>query len=103
MVLRFQETMMEKIYAKNPDVVFRNIAGECILVPVKDNMRNLESIYALNDTGARVWGLVDGKRSSADIKESMTRDYDVSPDTAGRDVDEFLAALSSINAIQEAL
>ena len=51
---------LERRYAKDPNMVFRDIEGEMILVPIRRRTADLESIYTLNETGARIWELLDG-------------------------------------------
>jgi hypothetical protein len=38
---------LEKCYQKDPNIVSRKIADEFILVPIKQNVGDLESIYTL--------------------------------------------------------
>lgn len=89
------------VYSKNPDVVFRNIAGECILVPIKKNVADLESIYALNDTASRAWELIDGTRSVAEIKRVMIEEFDVNPREAEEDLWLLFNKLKDAGSIKE--
>ena len=41
----------------------RQIAGEYILVPIRQSAGEVESIYTLNEVGTRIWELLDGQRS----------------------------------------
>ena len=59
---------LEQRYRKDESVVSRKIADEVILVPIRKNVGDLESIYTLDEVGARIWELIDGIRSLADIK-----------------------------------
>ena len=54
--------MLDAIYVQDDNMVFRHIGDEMILVPLRQTA-NLESIFTLNETGARVWQLLDGQRS----------------------------------------
>lgn len=93
---------MEAVYRKNPDIVFRRIADECVLVPVRNNMRNLERIYSLNDVGARVWELIDGAATVGAIRSRIAEEFDVDGTTAESDLREFLAELEDIRAVEKA-
>ena len=46
---------LEKTYGKNENFVYRRISDETILVPIKDNVGDMGSIYNLNEVGAFVW------------------------------------------------
>ena len=86
-------------YRHDPSIVSREIAGETILVPIRQNVGDLESIYTLNETGARVWALVDGQRSAGDIRDAIVDEFEVRAEEAGRDVLDLLAQLESIGAV----
>lgn len=89
------------IYSKNPDYVQRDVAGECILVPIRRSLTESNSIYVLNDTGAALWNRIDGKRSVQAIAEEFVQEYDVALDQLHRDFETLLADLRSIHAVDE--
>lgn len=92
---------MAKVYSKNPDVVFRKIADECILVPVKRNVGDLENIFTVNEVAARIWELVDGKRNEDILIGDIVREFEVSAGTADDDVRKFLGELDRAGLIEE--
>jgi hypothetical protein len=47
------------IYQKTPDYVFRNIAEEMILVPIRSNTADLTSIYSMSAVAGKVYELLD--------------------------------------------
>jgi uncharacterized protein (DUF2267 family) len=81
--------------------VQRDVAGECILVPIRRNLADANSIYVLNETGAALWNRIDGKRSVQAIGEEFSQEYDVTEEQLRRDVATLLADLLSIQAIHE--
>ncbi len=89
------------IYSKNPDFVQRQVAGECILVPIRRNLVEANSIYVLNETGAAFWSLLDGIRSVTSIEETIGQEYDVTAEQLHRDAETLFTDLLSIRAIQE--
>ena len=56
----------------------------------------------LNKVGSRVWELIDGARSSVDIAGAIAEEYDVSADTALKDVNEFLQELRTNGMLAKA-
>ena len=94
-------TEYDTCYQKDPSVVFRQIAGEAILVPIRRNVGDLESIYTLNETAARVWELIDGERSVRAILDEIVAEYQVERDEAARDLRELLAGLESFQAVKK--
>lgn len=92
---------LSAVYLKNPDFVQRNVAGECILVPVRRRLVDANSIYVLNETGASLWNRIDGTRSIRDIVVEFSEEYDVTVDQVRQDCETLLADLLSIQAIHE--
>jgi len=90
---------LTKSFTKDPNIVFRKIAGEVILVPIRQNVGDLESIYTLNEVAARIWELIDGKRKVEEIKEILVEEFEVSAQEAGKDLIEHLQQLEKIEAI----
>lgn len=91
----------EDVFRKKGEVVFRNIGGESLLVPIVNNVGDLSSIYTLNETGTRIWGLLDGKRSVREITQLITDEYDVSEDVAIDDVGGFINELVNIRFLEK--
>ena len=87
-------------YVRDPDFVHRRIVDEVILVPIARNFGDLESIFTLNDVGARIWDLLDGDRSVDEIIEVIATEYAVDRETAAGDVAGFLDQLEHIGAVK---
>ena len=92
---------LERRYEKDPNMVYRMIADEFILVPIRSHVADLESIYTLDGVGARIWELIDGQRKVKEIRDVIVEEYDVTPEMAEADLVEFLQQLEAIGAIKE--
>lgn len=92
----------DTILIKNRNVVFRRIADESVLVPIANNVGDLSSIYTLNETGTRIWELLDGERQVGEIAGLLTDEYDVPEDAARADVSEFIDELLGIKFLEKA-
>jgi hypothetical protein len=92
---------LDKIYKKSDSVVSRKIADEFILVPIRQDAGDLGNIYTLNEVGARIWELIDGKVKVKEIKDRIVEEYEVSPEEAEKDIVEHLQRLEKIKAIGE--
>ena len=88
------------VFKKNSDVIFRQVGDEALLVPVASNIGDLASIYTLNETAARVWDLIDGRRSIEELIRLIADEYCVSGETARQDVVEFVEQLSGVGFLQ---
>jgi hypothetical protein len=92
---------LKQIYRKDPSIVARQIAGEMILVPIRRNVGDLESIYLLNETALFAWGLFNGINTLADIRSQITQEFDVDGMTAGQDLLELVIQLELVGAIEK--
>ncbi|TKJ44839.1 PqqD family protein [Candidatus Aerophobetes bacterium Ae_b3b] len=90
---------LTKSFVKDPNIVSRKIAGEVILVPIRNNVGDLKNIYTLNGVATRIWELIDGKRQPEDIKKVILEEYEIEEEEAEKDLLEFLSQLKEIKAI----
>jgi len=88
-----------QVYRKDPNIVARQIAGEMILVPIRQNVGDLESIYLLNETALVAWQLFDGAHTLAEVRQQIIQEYDVDEDQAGQDLLELAAHLERVGAL----
>lgn len=93
--------LLDERYRKDPSIVSREIAGEVILVPIRQNVGDLESIYTLNETAARIWTLIDGRRSVREIRDKLVEEFEVSEEEMQRDLVELVKQLEAIGAIRK--
>mgnify|MGYP005631738015 FL=1 len=82
-------------------MVFRKIADEVILVPIRNKVGDLQSIYTLNEVGARIWKLINGKRELAKIKEILLEEFSVDVPRVEEDLKAFVQKLERIGAVEE--
>ena len=91
---------LDKVYKKSDSIVFRKIADEFILVPIRQNVGDLESIHTLNEVAARIWELIDGKKKAREIKDKIVEEFEITPQKAEKDLIEYLKQLEKIEAIK---
>lgn len=91
---------LDKVYTKSDSIVSRRIADEFILVPIRQNVGDLESIYTLNETAARIWELIDGKMKVGEIREKIVEEFEVTSEEAEKDIMEHLQQLERIDGIK---
>lgn len=88
-----EKEVLSQHFSVDINTVTRDIAGEIIIVPVKNHVANLESVYTLNELGSEIWRQLDGKTSVSQIIDSIVINYEVSWAVAAADVEEFLQSL----------
>ncbi len=91
---------MNTVIEKDQSMVFRKIEDETILVPIRSNVGDLDNIYVLNEVGARIWELIDGKRDIEEIITAISSEYETTPEEAEKDIEEFLKGLESVGAVR---
>jgi hypothetical protein len=90
-----------KVYFHDPNIVARQIAGDMILVPIRQNVGDLESIYLLNETALFTWQLLDGKNTLTEIRNRLVDEFDVDELQAGQDLLELIADLERVGAVMK--
>ena len=88
------------VFARNADVIFRQVGDEALLVPVANNVGDLGSIYTLNETAARLWELIDGRRDVEELIRLLADEYAVSGNAIRQDVFELVVQLGSIGFLK---
>jgi hypothetical protein len=73
----------------NPDVVWRRLQGDVVLVHLKTNR-----IYSLNPTGARFWELLGEGRERDEVEQEMLAEFDVDAAELRCEVDDLVHELS---------
>jgi hypothetical protein len=86
-------------FRRSSDLVCRQVGAESILVPIRQNVGNLDYVYTLDPVAARVWDLLDGKRSIHDIVTVLCDEFDVDRDTATMDVNTLLTDLAEVSLV----
>ena len=92
--------LLEKQYRRNKDFVSRQIAGEFLLIPVTNRLVGSDSLFVLNEVGARIWELIDTGRSVREIKRLLLEEFETSEGELQQDLFRLLGQLHQIGAIQ---
>jgi hypothetical protein len=88
-------------YRRNPDFVFRQIADEMILVPIKQKVGDFECLYSLNTTASRIWDLLDGTQDLAAIRDTLASEFDIGEEDFTQHILNFVEQLREIGAMTE--
>jgi hypothetical protein len=89
-----------RVYRRDPNFVSRRIEKETVLVPIRNNVGDLDCIFSLNPVGALVWEQLDGVATLEAIRDRIVGEYDVSAVAAEADLNAFVAEMESISAIR---
>ena len=80
------------------DFVMREVAGSYVVVPCG---KCDHGVMKLNESGAFLWKILEKGADKDTLLSKMLAEYDVSEEKATADIDAFLKALASIDAISE--
>jgi methyltransferase-like protein len=86
---------LKSILSQSTTVVTRKTENEYVLVPITNNIADMNSVYTLNETGAFIWEQIDGKRNIEDIINELTGEYDIDFKNAESDVFTFIENMSN--------
>ncbi len=87
------------VFRRSEDVVCRAVGLESILVPIRNNVGNLDFVYTLSPVAARIWALLDGVRTADEVADAIVAEYDVDRDTAMTDLAELVNDLAGVSLL----
>jgi hypothetical protein len=90
----------EARYERNPEFIFRRIVDELILVPIHQDVADMDCIYTMNRVGAFVWEKLDGRATLADLQADIAEEYAADPQVVEADLLEFMQELESAGAVR---
>jgi methyltransferase-like protein len=92
---------LNSIPSHSPDIVTRKTGNEYVLIPVANNIADMNSVYTLNETGAFIWELIDGKRNIEEIIVALTEEYDIDRQSAEEDIFSVINEMSNYLIINQ--
>jgi methyltransferase-like protein len=87
-------TGLKSVLSHSTSVVTRKTGNEYVLVPIANNIADMNSVYTLNETGAYIWELIDGKRNVEEIIGELIKEYEIDVTTAEADAAAFIEKMS---------
>jgi len=75
------------------------IDDEAILLPIYKSSDDINCIYTLNKVASRVWQMIDGKRTTPEIKNRVLKEFDTTPKEVDKEMQKLLKDLKEIKAI----
>jgi len=89
-----------ELFVRSESVVSRVIAGETLIVPISKGVGDLASIYSLNPVATTIWEAVAKPSSAQQIVARITREFEIVPPEAQRDVQSFLSDMQSAGLVK---
>ena len=88
--------MNEKYVARSKAVASQVLGGEIVIMSAVDS-----TLFILNEVAAQIWLAADGQTSLSQIvKRTVCEEFEVHPDEAYSDAEEFVDALAKHGILQ---
>ena len=88
-------------WSRNPDVVFRLVAGERLLVPVRGEAAHRRRLFTLNPLGQQVWELLEKGLTFERLCMALRERYpDTPPERVEADTRRFLEELEKLSLLR---
>ena len=81
------------------ELIKREIAGECFLVPVGKSMYDSNGLFILTELGSFIWDLLPNADSEEDILKAVLAEDEVDEATAKADIQMFLNKLRKLEIL----
>ena len=86
---------LKSVPMRSHSIVTRKTGSEYVLVPVANNIADMDSVFTLNETGAFIWELIDETRNVEGLIDEMIKEYDTDRETATNDVLSFIEEMNN--------
>jgi hypothetical protein len=88
--------ILKKIFKQKSNFATRNINGELVLVPLKNNIADMTEMFVLNELGDFIWNNIDGINDENKIIKLITENFDIDENTARTDFNEFIKKIEKV-------
>jgi hypothetical protein len=95
-----RDEAQDPVYARKEDVILRDVAGERLLVPIRNSVADLQAIFALGGIGAFIWERLDGERTLGAVLAGILESYQTTSEDAWADLQAFVERLRSAGLIE---
>jgi hypothetical protein len=72
-----------------------------ILVPIHQDVVDMDCIYTLNEVGAHIWQQLETPKTLSELQQSVLDAYESVPEIIEKDIIDFVEQLSAFGAINE--
>jgi predicted nucleic acid-binding protein len=87
---------------RSSNVVSRVVADEAIVVPIRRGAADLDSIYTFNESGTKLWSLIESGRDAAALASYLQSEYGLTQADALSDAEAFVKDLTQEGLVEPA-
>ncbi|MDA3800212.1 MAG: PqqD family protein [Kiritimatiellae bacterium] len=92
---------LEDIYVQQDDLVFRNVGGEAMIIPIKGKLADMRNIYTLTAVAEFVWESLGEGVTVSDVLDKIVSEFDVSTEVAEQDLKELIDDLVANDLVEK--
>ncbi len=85
------------IYKTNPDYSAQNVSGLTVIIPISENCPRFNGMMKLSGIAPFLWDVFSKGSTIEDACLMVLKNYDVSPEQAKKDIDEFVSSMLDAN------
>lgn len=87
---------IENLYKLKSRFVARKVGNEVVVVPLVNNVAQMERLYTLNETAGFLWENLNETVTVESLKTALLENFDVEDSVAERDIQNFLENLKKL-------
>ena len=87
---------------RSSNVVSRVVADEAIVVPIRRGAADLDSIYTFNESGTKLWSLIENGLDASTLASYLQSEYGLTPAQAFSDAEAFVTDLTQEGLVEPA-
>jgi predicted nucleic acid-binding protein len=87
---------------RSSNVVSRQVADEAIVVPIRRGAADLDSIYTFNESGTKLWSMIENGLDAAALASYLQAEYGLTQAQALSDAEAFVRDLTQEGLVEPA-
>jgi hypothetical protein len=87
---------------RSANVVSRVVADEAIVVPIRHGAADLDSIYTFNESGTKLWSMIETGLDAAALASYLQSEYGLTQAQALSDAQAFVRDLTQEGLVEPA-
>ena len=87
---------------RSSNVVSRVVADEAIVVPIRRGAADLDSIYTFNESGTKLWSMIENGLDAAALASYLQAEYGLTQADALADAEAFVKDLTQEGLVEPA-
>ncbi len=86
---------LDTLLTRSSEVLFQEVGGEAVLLDLAS-----EQYFGLDPVGTRIWELLDGSTSLADVLHTLLQEYDAAEARIGDDLLQLAQSLTDAGLVE---